>query len=399
MKEKESVEGLKRKISERVRRIRGSGIREFFDIAQRMEDVISLGVGEPDFTTPWSAREACIYALEKGYTSYTSNWGLLELRKAISDMLYKEIGVFYDPESEIIVTTGVSEAADIAIRAIVDPGDEVIVHEPSYVSYKPCTIFAGGSPVSVRTSVEEDFRLTADALEESISEKTKALVLNYPNNPTGAILRRKDLEEIADVVVEHDLIVISDEIYGKLTYEGKHVSIASLDDDLKERTILLNGFSKAHAMTGFRIGFAAANAEIIEAMMKIHQYVMLCAPTPAQIAALEAIRDENSVERMISEYNRRRKLMVAGLREIGLECFEPKGAFYAFPSIASTGMSSEEFARRLLFEERVVVVPGSVFGEAGEGFVRCAYALSQQKIREALARIENFLQRHGVARN
>ncbi|MCW3136627.1 MAG: aminotransferase class I/II-fold pyridoxal phosphate-dependent enzyme [Canidatus Methanoxibalbensis ujae] len=382
------------KISERVMRIRGSGIREFFDIAQRMSDVISLGVGEPDFTAPWSVREACIYALEKGYTSYTSNWGILELREAISDMIYKETGVYYNPENEIIVTTGVSEAADIAIRAVINAGDEVILHEPSYVSYEPCTIFAGGVPVSVRTRVEDEFRLNADALESKITDRTKVLILNYPNNPTGAIMRRKDLEEIADVVCEHDLIVISDEIYSKLTYEGKHVSIASLDEEMKNRTIMLNGLSKSHAMTGFRIGFASGSPVIIEAMMKIHQYTMLCAPTTAQIAALEALRDENSVERMVAEYNRRRRMIVSGLRDIGLDCFEPKGAFYAFPSIRSTGMTSEMFARNLLFEEHVVVVPGNVFGDSGEGFIRCAYTLSQHKIREALSRIERFIDRH-----
>jgi len=381
------------KVAEKVRQIKGSGIREFFDIAQRMEGAISLGVGEPDFVTPWSIREAGIFSLEKGYTSYTSNWGLLELREALSDAIYKESGVYYEPEGEILITTGVSEAFDLAIRALVNPGDEVILHEPSYVSYKSCTVFAGGTPVCIATGVEDEFKLRADKLEENITERTKAIILSYPNNPTGATLSRKDLEEIADVVNEHDLLVISDEIYGKLTYEGTHVCFSSLNG-MQERTVLLNGFSKAYAMTGWRLGYATGNKEIIEAMMKIHQYVMMCAPITAQMAAMEALKCENEVERMVSEYNRRRRLMVDELNNLGLECFEPKGAFYAFPSIETTGLTSEEFARRLLMEEKVVVIPGSVFGSCGEGFVRCAYAVSQYEIKEALERIERFLGRH-----
>lgn len=381
------------RIAEKVRQMKGSGIREFFDIAQRMEGAISLGVGEPDFVTPWSIREACIFSLEKGYTSYTSNWGLLELREALSDAIYKESGVYYEPEGEILITTGVSEAFDLAVRALVNPGDEVILHEPSYVSYPSCTIFAGGTPVCVDTRVEDEFRLRADRLEERITDRTKAVILSYPNNPTGATLSRKDLEEIADVVNEHDLLVISDEIYGRLTYEGVHTYFSSLNG-MQERTILLNGFSKAYAMTGWRLGYAAGNKEIMEAMMKIHQYVMLCAPITAQKAALEALRCDEEVERMVSEYNRRRKLIVKGLRDIGLSCFEPKGAFYTFPSIQTTGLTSEEFAKRLLVEEKVVVIPGSVFGACGEGFVRCAYAVSHHKIKEALERIERFLERH-----
>jgi aminotransferase len=381
------------RIAEKVRQMKGSGIREFFDIAQRMEGAISLGVGEPDFVTPWSIREACIFSLEKGYTSYTSNWGLLELREALSDAIYKESGVYYEPEGEILITTGVSEAFDLAVRALVNPGDEVILHEPSYVSYPSCTIFAGGTPVCVDTRVEDEFRLRADRLEERITDRTKAVILSYPNNPTGATLSRKDLEEIADVVNEHDLLVISDEIYGRLTYEGVHTYFSSLNG-MQERTILLNGFSKAYAMTGWRLGYAAGNKEIMEAMMKIHQYVMLCAPITAQKAALEALRCDEEVERMVSEYNRRRKLIVKGLRDIGLSCFEPKGAFYTFPSIQTTGLTSEEFAKRLLVEEKVVVIPGSVFGACGEGFVRCAYAVSHHMIKEALERIERFLERH-----
>ena len=370
--------------------MKGSGIREFFDIAQKMEGAISLGVGEPDFVTPWRIREACIFSLEKGYTSYTSNWGLAELREALSVSIYKETGVYYEPEGELLITTGVSEAADLALRALINSGDEIILHEPSYVSYKPCTVFAGGAPVCVATSVEDEFKVRAEQIEASITERTKALILNYPNNPTGATLTRKDLEEIADVVNEHDLLVISDEVYDKLTYEGTHTSFASLNG-MQDRTILLNGFSKAYAMTGWRLGYAAGNKEIIEAMMKIHQYVMMCAPITAQMAAIEALRCEDEVEQMVSDYNRRRRIMVDGLNALGLSCFEPKGAFYTFPSIESTGLTSEEFAKRLLCEEKVVVIPGSVFGACGEGFVRCAYAVSQYELKEALERIERFL--------
>ena len=380
------------RVANRVRELKGSGIREFFDVAQRMADAISLGVGEPDFVTPWSIREACIFALEKGYTSYTSNWGLLELREAISDRIYKETGVYYEPEGEILITTGVSEAFDLALRALVNPGDEVILHEPSYVSYKPCTTFAGGTPICVDTGVEDEFTLRAEKVEEKITDKTKAIILSYPNNPTGAALGRKEVEAIAEVAKEHDLLVISDEIYGKLTYEGNHTCFSSLDG-MKERTILLSGFSKAYAMTGWRIGYAAGNKEIIEAMMKIHQYIMLCAPITAQMAAVEALRCDDEAERMVGEYNRRRRLMVEGLREIGLSCFEPKGAFYTFPSIESTGLTSDAFAKRLLLDEKVVVIPGSVFGESGEGFVRCAYAVSEYELKEALERMGRFLER------
>jgi aminotransferase len=376
-------------IADRVSQIKGSGIRKFFDIAQRMEGAISLGVGEPDFVTPWTIREACIFSLEKGYTSYTSNWGLLELREAISDKIYEESGVFYEPEGGILVTTGVSEAFDLALRAIINPGDEVILHEPCYVSYKPCTVFAGGTPVCVATVVEDKFELRAEEVAEKITDKTKVIILSYPNNPTGAALSKKDLEEIANVATEHDLIVISDEIYDKLTYEGEHTRFSSLNG-MEERTILLNGFSKAYAMTGWRIGYAAGNKEIIEAMMKIHQYIMLCAPITGQMAAIEALRCDGETDRMVSEYNRRRRLMVAGLRELGLSCFEPKGAFYTFPSIADTGLTSEEFAERLLMEEKVVVIPGSVFGDCGEGYIRCAYAVSQYEIKEALERMGRF---------
>ncbi len=378
------------RVADRVRHMKGSGIREFFDIAQGMEGAISLGVGEPDFVTPWSIREACIFALEQGYTSYTSNWGVPELREALSESIYKESGVYYDPDGELLVTTGVSEASDLALRALVNPGEEIILHEPTYVSYNACTIFAGGMPVSVPTSAEDDFKVRAEQLEERITERTKAIILNYPNNPTGAILSKKDLEEIADVVNEHDLLVISDEVYGRLTYEGTHTCFAALNG-MKERTILLNGFSKRYAMTGWRLGYAAGNREIIEAMMKIHQYVMLCAPITAQMAAIEALRCEDEVDRMVQEYNRRRRWLVDRLNQLELTCFEPKGAFYTFPSVTSTGLSSTEFAKRLLMEEKVVVIPGETFGPSGEGHLRCAYAVSLSELKEALERIERFL--------
>jgi len=313
----------------------------------------------------------------------------------ISDKVYTDDSVYYDPEGEILITTGVSEAFDLAVRAIANPGDEVIIHEPSYVSYKPCTLFTGGMPVCVDTGVEDEFKLRAEKLEQKITDKTKAIILSYPNNPTGAALSRKDVEEIADVVTEHDLLVISDEVYGKLTYDGKHTCFSSLNG-MKDRTILLNGFSKAYAMTGWRLGYAAGNKDIIEAMMKIHQYIMLCAPITAQMAATEALRTNDEMEQMVSEYNRRRRLMVEGLREIGLSCFEPKGAFYTFPSIENTGLTSEEFAKRLLLEEKVVVIPGSVFGASGEGFIRCSYAVSQYEIKEALKRMGRFLEGHRV---
>jgi len=350
-------------------------------------------VGEPDFITPWHIREACIYSLERGYTMYTSNYGLPELREEIAIATKREYGVEYSPEDEVLVTVGVSEAFDLAIRALVDPGDEVLIPEPTYVAYKPCTIFAGGKPVSVPTSAEEEFKLLPEELEARVTPRSKVLVLNYPNNPTGATMNKRELEAIADVVVEHDLVVISDEIYDRLTYEGKHVPFASLNG-MRERCVYLNGFSKSYAMTGWRIGYALGEAEVIEAMMKIHQYAMLCAPIMSQKAALEALRRGSSaVEEMRREYDRRRRFVVRRLREAGLECFEPKGAFYVFPSIASTGMGSEEFAEKLLREQRVAVVPGSAFGEGGEGHVRMAYASSLADLSEAMARIENFLSR------
>ncbi|MCG2735760.1 MAG: aminotransferase class I/II-fold pyridoxal phosphate-dependent enzyme, partial [Candidatus Methanoperedenaceae archaeon] len=349
------------------------------------------GVGEPDFVTPWHIREACIYSLEKGTTSYTSNYGLLELRELISKCYRKEQGVDYDPKSEVLVTTGVSEAADLAFRAVIDPGDEVIVPEPCYVSYKPSVSLAGGTPIPVPTYQKNEFRVTAEQIEKNITKKTKAIVLSYPNNPTGAVMRKKDLEDIADVVIENDLVVISDEVYGKLTYDGAHTCFSSLTG-MRERSIILNGFSKSHAMTGLRLGYAVGSEPLIAAMTKIHQYAMLCAPVTAQMGGIEALKNGDSeVQKMTREYDRRRRLVVSGLNKMGLDCFEPMGAFYAFPSIKSTGLTSGEFAERLLKEHKVAVVPGDVFGECGEGYLRCSYATSREQLVEALSRIEAFL--------
>ncbi len=378
-------------VAEKVRSIPPSGIRKFFDLVLEMDGVISLGVGEPDFVTPWHIREACIYSLEKGFTSYTSNLGLLELRELISRCFRKDYGVEYDPKNEILITTGVSEAADLAFRAIINPGDEVIIPEPSYVSYKPSVFLAGGKPVPLATTLENEFRVTADEIEKSITDKTKALVLSYPNNPTGAVMGKNDLEEIADVVNENDLAVISDEVYCKLTYNGTHTCFSSISG-MRERTIVLNGFSKSHAMTGLRIGYAAGSEEIIGAMTKVHQYAMLCAPITAQMGAIEALKNgDGEMKKMVREYDRRRRLIVDGLNRLGLDCFEPKGAFYAFPSVKSTGMTSEEFAGRLLKEQKVAAVPGDVFGDCGAGHLRCSYATSREELVEALGRIEAFL--------
>lgn len=380
-------------IATNVRNIPPSGIRKFFDLVLEMEGVISLGVGEPDFVTPWHIREACIYSLEQGFTSYTSNYGLLELREWISKCSKKDYGVDYDPNDQILVTTGVSEAADLAFRAVINPGDEVIIPEPCYVSYKPSVSLAGGKPVPVSTYNENEFRVTAEQIEDCLTKKTKVLVLSYPNNPTGAVMRKKDLEEIADVIVEKDLMVISDEVYGKLTYEGVHTCFSSLSG-MKERSIILNGLSKSHAMTGLRIGYAMGNQDLIGAMTKIHQYAMLCAPITAQMGAIEALKNGNGeMDKMIREYNRRRRLIVDGFNKLGLDCFTPLGAFYAFPSIKTTGMTSEEFAGRLLKEEKVAAVPGDVFGDCGAGYLRCSYATSRPKLVEALDHIESFLDR------
>jgi len=390
-KRKLSKGGMGEKVASRVRKVSPSGIRKFFDLVMGMEDVISLGVGEPDFVTPWHIREASMYALEKGYTMYTSNYGMLELREEISKHLKKEYKLDYDPESEILVTVGVSEGFDLAVRAITQPGEEIIIPEPSYVSYKPCVSLAGGKPMPVATKVEDSFKVKSKAIEDAITNKSKAIVLNYPNNPTGATMNKNELEAVSKVAEDNDLLVISDEVYDKLTYDGKHTCFASLDG-MKERTILLNGFSKAYAMTGWRIGYACGDSEIIEGMMKIHQYSMLCAPITGQMAAIEALRHgEREMKQMMKMYDRRRKLIVKRLNDMGLTCFEPKGAFYAFPSIAASGLSSEEFSEGLLKKEKVAVVPGNVFGDSGEGFIRCSYAASIEEINNAMDRMEKFL--------
>jgi len=381
-------------ISRRVRDIPPSGIRRFFDLLASMEGVISLGVGEPDFVTPWHIREAGIYSLEQGYTSYTSNYGLLELREELASHIAGRRGISYDPQRELLITVGVSEGVDLALRAILDPGDEVIVHDPSYVSYIPCTVLAGGAFVPVPTNLENDFQVRAGDIEKRITQRTKAILLGYPSNPTGAVMDREELVKIAKVAKRHNLLVISDEIYERLVYGVEHTCFASLPG-MKERTILLRGFSKAYAMTGWRIGYAAARDEIIEAMMKIHQYTIMCAPTMAQMAALEALKGGDAeVEEMVADYDQRRRVMVKGLNDIGLTCFEPKGAFYAFPSIKGTGLSSDEFAESLLIEDKVAVVPGSTFGQCGEGHIRCCYATSLEEIEEALERMARFVKRH-----
>ncbi|MDH7478850.1 MAG: aminotransferase class I/II-fold pyridoxal phosphate-dependent enzyme [Syntrophomonadaceae bacterium] len=382
-------------VSPLVRDMPPSGIRRFFELASQVKGIISLGIGEPDFSTPWHAREAAVYYLEKGHTSYTSNWGMPQLREEIARYLARQYGLVYSPESQILVTVGVSEAVDLALRAVLCPGDEVIIPEPCYVSYSACTALAGGKPVPVVTRAQDEFRLTPEALRGAITGRTKALLLSYPSNPTGAIMPRAELEEIARVVREHNLLVISDEIYSELTYNGNHTSIASLEGML-DRVILLNGMSKAYAMTGWRIGYAAGPPEIIAAMCKIHQYTIMCAPTQAQYAAIEALKNgEEEKNRMIRSYDQRRRLILRGFRSLGLECFEPRGAFYAFPSIARTGLSSEEFAQRLLIEEKVAVVPGNAFGESGEGHIRCCYAVAPREIEIAVERIGKFLNRIG----
>ena len=388
----ENIDWQKR-ISPVVQAIPPSGIRRFFDIAAEMEDVISLGVGEPDFVTPWSIRESCVYGLEQGYTSYTANRGLLELREEICALQKRNFNIDYDPKTNVLVTVGVSEALDIAMRAILTPGDEILIPEPCYVSYKACASLAGAVPVAVPAKIENNFSITPADLEAHVTNKTKALLIGYPNNPTGAILTKEQLMDIAKFAQEHDLIVISDEIYGDLTYGGeRHVCFAGLPG-MKDRTILLNGFSKAYAMTGWRIGYAMSNPAIISAMTKIHQYTMLCAPITAQIAAVEALRHgEKYMKKMVSEYDKRRRLIYDGLTNAGLKCFEPKGAFYIFPDITSTDLTSEEFAEQLLMKEHVALVPGTAFGQCGEGYVRCSYATSVTKISEAIARIEHFVQ-------
>lgn len=379
------------RISPLVRSIPPSGIRRFFDIVAEMSGVISLGVGEPDFVTPWHIRESCVHGLQRGYTSYTSNFGLLELRQEIVKLMEADYGVTYNPKGEALVTVGVSEALDLAMRAILSPGDEVLVPEPCYVSYNACVTLAGGKPVSVACKREHEFRVTVEQLEAALTPRTKALLIGFPNNPTGAVMSREDLAAIAQFAEKHDLIVISDEIYASLTYDGQHTCFAALPG-MQDRTILLNGFSKAYAMTGWRIGYALGNSDFIAAMTKIHQFTMLCAPITAQIAAVEALKQGTaSRDRMVAEYDRRRHLMVEGLRNMGLDCFEPKGAFYVFPSIKNTGLSSLQFAEQLLMSEKVALVPGDAFGACGEGYVRCSYASSTKNLTEALDRIGRFV--------
>jgi len=382
-------------ISERIANVPPSGIRRFFDIAATMEDVISLGIGEPDFDTPEPIVQAGIEALKQGKSHYTSNSGLSELRRAIAEHLDRAYGQTYNPASEILVTVGVSEALYLAFAATLDPGDEVIIPEPCFVAYAPEVIFAGGTPVMVPTRVETDFQVTADAVKKAITPRTKALLVGYPNNPTGAVMARERLNEIAAVAKQHDLLVISDEIYDRLVYGTRHVCFPSLPG-MYSRTILLQGFSKAYAMTGWRVGYIAAPAELMEMMRKVHQYTIMCAATVSQVAALAALQEgEPYVQQMVAEYDRRRRLIVDGLNEIGLKCFEPRGAFYAFPSVEVTGMDENEFAEKLLHEERVAVVPGSAFGEAGRGYVRCSYATAYEKIEEALERLRRFVRKHG----
>lgn len=378
-------------LSRTVEELKPSGIRRFFDLAAGMEGVISLGVGEPDFVTSWSIREAAILSLEQGYTSYTANAGLLELREEISSYLQGSFDIGYSPKSEIIVTVGASQALDIALRAIVDTQDEVVVIEPSFVSYAPLVSLAGGKPVTVQTKKENDFKITPAELEQVITNRTKAILLCTPNNPTGTMLNKQELEAIAEVAKKYDLLVISDEIYAELSYDEKFVSFAAIEG-MRERTILISGFSKGFAMTGWRLGFVCAPEEISQAMLKIHQYAMMCAPTMAQFAAVEALKNgREDVEEMRKSYRRRRNYFVQSLNEIGLDCHIPGGAFYAFPSIESTGLTSEQFAERLLMEEKVAVVPGNVFGESGEGHIRCSYASSMEQLQESIKRIKNFI--------
>ena len=376
-------------INKKVSDMPPSGIRKFFDIVSTMEGAISLGVGEPDFATPWHIRDAGIYSLEKAQTHYTSNSGLMELRKEICNY-YKKFELSYSP-SEVLVTVGGSEGVDLAMRTVLEPGDEVLVHEPSFVCYKPCAVMAGGVPVTIETTSENGFKLTAEQLEAKITPKTKMLVLSYPNNPTGAIMTREELEPIAEVVKKHNILVLSDEIYAEMTYSGRHVSIASLPD-MKDRCIVINGFSKAFAMTGWRLGFTLANEAITRAMTKVHQYGIMSAPTTSQYAAIEALKNgEKSIRAMVEEYDDRRKLIADAFNSMGLTCFDPQGAFYIFPSIQSTGLSSNDFCEQLLMEQKVAVVPGTAMGSCGEGFIRVSYAYSIKQINDAVERIQKFL--------
>lgn len=384
-------------ISQVVTSIPPSGIRKFFDLVTQTEGAISLGVGEPDYITPWHIREECFYSLEKGYTMYTSNAGLLELREEIAAYQKRKIGVEYAPVNEVLVTIGVSEAVDLALRVLLEPGDEVLVPEPCFVSYAPGATLAYGKPVPVPTYDHDEYRLKPDVLENCITPRSKVLVLAYPNNPTGGIMTADDLQALVDIIKKHDLIVISDEIYGELTYQGQHVSIASFPG-MRDRTLVMNGFSKAYAMTGWRIGYACGNKDLIAAMNKVHQYTIMCAPIMGQKAAIEALRNGNTeMVKMVTDYNNRRKIILKGFREIGLDCFEPQGAFYCFPSIKISGLNSEDFCELLLAEEQVAVVPGNAFGNNGEGFIRCCYAASIPNIETAIERMGNFLRRHRPA--
>ena len=384
---------MRNPLADTIINIKPSGIRKFFDLVSEMKDAISLGVGEPDFDTPWHIRDEGIYSLERGRTFYTSNAGLKELKEEIANYLRRRVHVDYDDRHEVLVTVGGSEAIDMAMRVMLNPGEEVLIPQPSYVSYEPCTIMAGGKPVIIELKAENEFRLTPEELMEHITDKTKLLVLPFPNNPTGAIMEQKDLEAIAKVIIEKDLYVLSDEIYSELTYKEDHVSIASIPG-MQERTILINGFSKAYAMTGWRLGYACGPRKIIEQMTKLHQYAIMCAPTTSQYAAVEALRNgDDDVAMMREAYNQRRRYLVHAFKEMGLECFEPYGAFYIFPCIKEFGMTSEEFASRFLMEEKVAVVPGTAFGDCGEGFLRISYAYSLENLKEALGRMQKFIDR------
>lgn len=380
-------------LADSIVQIKPSGIRKFFDIVTEMKDAISLGVGEPDFDTPWHIRDEGIYSLEKGRTFYTSNSGLKDLKQEICNYIKRSQNVDYNADTDVLVTVGGSEAIDIGFRAMINPGDEVLIPQPSYVSYEPCAILAGAKPVIIDLKPENEFRLTAEELENSITDKTKILVLPFPNNPTGSIMEYEDLEKIAKVIIEKDIFVMSDEIYSELTYKGKHVSIVSIPG-MKERTLLINGFSKAYAMTGWRLGYACGPKEIIKQMIKIHQYAIMCAPTTSQYAAIEALKNgDNDVKEMRTAYNQRRRFLINAFREMGLECFEPYGAFYVFPCIKEFGMTSEEFATRFLREEKVATVPGTAFGDSGEGFLRISYAYSLETLKIAMERLKNFVTR------
>ncbi len=382
---------MRNPLADQIVKIKPSGIRKFFDIVSEMKDAISLGVGEPDFDTPWHIRDEGIYSLERGRTFYTSNAGLKELRQEICTYMKRKYDIGYDWAKEVLITVGGSEAIDAGLRAMINPGEEVLIPQPSYVSYEPCAILAGAKPVIINLKAENEFRLTAQELEEAITDKTKILILPFPNNPTGAIMERKDLEAIAEVVIRHDIFVMSDEIYAELSYKEKHVSIASLPG-MRERTIVINGFSKAYAMTGWRLGYACGPAQIIAQMTKIHQFAIMCAPTTSQYAAVEALRNGDAdIEEMRLAYNQRRRYLMNAFKEMGLDCFEPYGAFYVFPCIKEFGMTSEEFATRFLEEEKVAVVPGTAFGDCGEGYLRISYAYSLENLKVAIGRLERFV--------